>query len=703
MRKYSITERKSARGIWDLLHTILYFSPNIKTDLNQSKGHIMRITCVVFFLLFIQVSVIAQPEKFGRISSEDWELTPEELEHEAIVLFDYGELRVEDDLQYKYVRHWRIKINNDAALAYANIRLRYNYEDEGQEYKKIEAFSYNLDERGKVQKTKLGKDNLFEEDYVGNWKDIKVTIPNVREGSIIDFRFEKILGGPYQLPNWYFHEEIPVKWSEFVAEIPVYLRFSLIQNLNKEPDVQEVKSTKSSISYNTSVNSSGYGGSRGQKLRLASPAEEFRWVLKDLPALEEEPYIRSIENYRSFIFLQYKGISIPEYEINDTYTESWDSFAEEVEESPRVGGAIKAEPWSIQLAEELTRGMASDLEKIERIFEYITEFDKEEGDFSFSYEDLREVNENRSGNRTSLNVLFIKLLRSIGIFADPVFISTRDNGEILKEYVLSDQFNKIISRVTINNTVHFLDSSSPISNVLLPMENINGDGLVILNGRGIWAKVENSYRTSSSIDVRAELKENGSVSGSFQAQFEGYDAITYLQLYEQDSLAAQRVISFFDEDVEIDSLVISYPTFTQPKVEIEGRFELLDPNEDQIGELFYIRPIGFEYLNLTQFQSTPRKYPIEFPFAARRTLSFKMTLPDGYEPDDLPESTTITIPGKRFNYTDSFFNLSSGLSIERKLITLDTNFDLNDYGKVKSVIEAAGAETPTIVIKKIAK
>ncbi len=686
-----------------MVNTIPYFKLKSHINLNQHAKHIMRIACFLLFLLLAQDLVVAQPEKFGRISSEDWELEPHELEHEAVVLFDYGELRVEDDLDYKYIRHWRIKINNDAALNYANISLRYNYEDDGQEFTKIEAFSYNLDERGKVQKTKLSKDNYFEEDYVGNWKNIKVTIPNVREGSIIDFRFEKILGGPYQLPNWYFHNEIPVKWSEFVAEIPVYLRFTLIQNLNREPDIQEVKSTKSSISYNTSVNSSGYSGNRGRKLRLASPAEEFRWVLKDLPALEEEPYIRSIENYRSFIFLQYKGMSIPEYEINDTYTESWDSFAEEVEESPRVGGAIEPEPWSIELAEDLTQDLATDLDKIERIFSYITDFEKEQGDFSFIYEDLREVNRNRSGNRTSLNVLFIKLLRSIGILADPVFISTRDNGELLKEYVLSDQFNKIITRVTINNTVHFLDSSSPIPNVMLPMENINGEGLVVLNGRGIWAKVENSYRTSSSLEVRAELKESGSISGSFQAQFEGYDAITYLQLYEEDSLAAQRMISLFDEDVEVDSVVITYPTFTEPKVNIEGRFEWSNPSQNELGELLYVQPIGFEYLNITQFQNTPRKYPVEFPYPARRTLSFKMALPEGYVPDDLPGSTTITIPGKRFNYTDSFFNLSSGLSIERKLIMLDTNFALSDYAKVKSIIDAAGKETPTIVIKKMSE
>jgi len=45
----------------------------------------------------------------------------------------------------------------------------------------------------------------------------KFAFPNVREGSIIEYKYTMVSPYIFQLDDWKFQYEIPVKWSEFTA------------------------------------------------------------------------------------------------------------------------------------------------------------------------------------------------------------------------------------------------------------------------------------------------------------------------------------------------------------------------------------------------------------------------------------------------------------------------------------------------------
>ena len=57
------------------------------------------------------------------------------------------------------------------------------------------AYTYNL-VNNKVEKTKLGSDSEFIEKINKFWSRKKIAMPNVKEGSIIEFKFE--ISSPYE-------------------------------------------------------------------------------------------------------------------------------------------------------------------------------------------------------------------------------------------------------------------------------------------------------------------------------------------------------------------------------------------------------------------------------------------------------------------------------------------------------------------------
>ena len=86
----------------------------------------------------------------------------------------------------------KIKILNSNGLRYANVTLQYNFRDKPINYNTqmydIEAYSYTM-ENGKIHKTKLLNKNIRIAQLNDSVAQVKFTIPNVRVGSIIEYKY----------------------------------------------------------------------------------------------------------------------------------------------------------------------------------------------------------------------------------------------------------------------------------------------------------------------------------------------------------------------------------------------------------------------------------------------------------------------------------------------------------------------------------
>ena len=79
-------------------------------------------------------------------------------------------------------------------------------------------------ENGKVVESVLEKSMIFDEEMDTRHTEHKFTLPNVREGSIIEFYY-KVRSDFWSLPDWQFQHDIPALWSECRVSYPEYFYF----------------------------------------------------------------------------------------------------------------------------------------------------------------------------------------------------------------------------------------------------------------------------------------------------------------------------------------------------------------------------------------------------------------------------------------------------------------------------------------------
>lgn len=675
---------------------------HITTNIDKSK-HMKQIILLIFLSLLVS-SLQAQPKKFGKVSKDDLlqHFSKADSSFHAVVLFDYGTYEAQDDFKYLFVRHKRIKILTDTGVEHATFGIEYNSESYKQYIEKIEAFTFNISQKGKVEKKKLQKDSIFEEDELGGWKTKKFTMPDVREGSIIDLRYELLLGSEGQLPNWYFDSNLPVKWSELEAEIPTFQRFNLVSRLNKPLIKNERDQSEISFQFRVSDIDRGYSSGSTKKLRIRSPADKFVWAMKDLPALEYVPFVHSIYNYRSNIQFDFKGIEIPNYNIYQDYSNTWESVTKTLLKQDEYGGQLNSEAWSRQAANAIVAEAKSNIEKVELIVKYINAFSWTEFYGFYADKDLEEVWNDRSGSSAELNLLLIKLLKETLIPTDPVLISTRPNGRLSKKFVQPGQFNKTIASVLIDRKRYFFDAVNEFDNYLLPQSNLNGAGLIVDSTNVQWVDLKADVRSSMKFKVDGAIEEEGRVSGQLSIEAKGYEALRFKET--EEGIIEDYMTEYLSSDlhiVELDSLEVEPYLFFSPQVELKSDFQM-ETQQVRTGDtdLLYVQLPGFDFIEIEDLNNDERTLPVEFSFPATYSLEFRLSLPEGYILDELPEKETVKIPGKSFTYSDSFLDLGDRVVLERRFNGVEITFPAQDYEMIRSVFSAVKAPTKTIVLRK---
>lgn len=153
-------------------------------------------------LLLLSAFFIQQNTRAGELSHEYGEVTQADFDlkaegflkdADAAVIYDIGESDFYYS-DYKFVinfqRKTRIKIFTEAGIENAEITIPfYKSDDFTEKVSDIKAVTYNL-ENGVITETTLYNSQIFEEKINENWYIKKFTLPSVKAGSIIEFRYD---------------------------------------------------------------------------------------------------------------------------------------------------------------------------------------------------------------------------------------------------------------------------------------------------------------------------------------------------------------------------------------------------------------------------------------------------------------------------------------------------------------------------------
>src|ERR1700761_7499121 len=165
-------------------------------------------------------------EDYGKINKDELELKACDFEKDANseILFDKANVFYDDSFNIIMERHKRLKIFNDNGKDKANIRIEFYSIDRYEDITGVQAETINLTD-GKTEITKLDKKLIYVQHIDKQRSAIVFTMPNVKAGSVIEFKYRWQTNSFSNMPDWVFQDDIPVRYSELTTEIPEYFTF----------------------------------------------------------------------------------------------------------------------------------------------------------------------------------------------------------------------------------------------------------------------------------------------------------------------------------------------------------------------------------------------------------------------------------------------------------------------------------------------
>ncbi len=265
-----------------------------------------NLLAIILFFAFFCSSTNAQDFKLGKVSLAELEEKehPKDPSAAAAVLFKKGEVKFEyndsDGFQVVTTVKTRIKIYKKEGYGWANQEVRYYLENSLNENVSFsDAITYNLI-GGKIEKTKLKSDGEFIEKINKYWGQKKITMPNIKEGSVIEFEYtikSPMIGS---LRDWDFQASIPVNYSEFATYIPEYFDYKRNQKGYVSIKTETEKLNRKVNYVSTTDYQDGSKPIRSNE-ELSFIETKTTFSIMDLPAVKEEAYVNNMDNYTSSI------------------------------------------------------------------------------------------------------------------------------------------------------------------------------------------------------------------------------------------------------------------------------------------------------------------------------------------------------------------------------------------------------------------
>jgi hypothetical protein len=259
--------------------------------------------CLSLHNLFAQEALSI---KFGKISQADFKIEAPKFDSEAnaLIIADIGKTSFEGNdkgfFTLIFTRFIRVKIMNKNGfdIGSQNILLYHNSEGDFEKLTSLKGSTFNL-ENGVVNETKLDDKSVFNEKYSKNYDSRKFSMPALKVGSIFDLVYT--IKSPFdtELRPWEFQGEYPRLWSEYEVTIPPPFHYVMRMQGDEHFDVNTTKS----VYQNFSVREEN-GTSQSAMYSVSGTSINQRWVKKNVPALHEEPFTTTLDNYNSRVAFQ---------------------------------------------------------------------------------------------------------------------------------------------------------------------------------------------------------------------------------------------------------------------------------------------------------------------------------------------------------------------------------------------------------------
>ena len=666
------------------------------------KKHIL-----VVFVLLSFITMHAQDFDFGEVSKAELEekKRPNDPEANAAILYENTYITMRyiqgEGFQLETNVHKRIKIYNKDGFDMANHSVPlFKGSGEREKVTGLKAYTYNLVD-GKIKDTKLRKDGIFKEQR-NKYVDIqKITMPNIKEGSVVEYKYKMISSYIGNVNEIQFQYEVPVNQINVTFEAHEYFIYK--KHYKGYFRIQPKETSRNGkIRLSSKSRNSVTGRASFNEDEIDFTFKVTKFSLKNVPALKEESFVSNIENYRSTVKFELAQTQMPN-SIPEYYAKTWDDVVKTIYESSDFGGQLTKTSYFKSDIDNLIAGASTDMEKAARIYKYVRDRVKWNGNYG-KYTDVgvRKAYKNKTGNVADMNLMLTAMLRHAGVNANPVILSTRSHG--IRMFPTLEGFNYVIAAIEVKDDVVLLDATNYYGEPnVLPMRALNWAGRLIRKD-GSWSQISLMPKQTAlhATMLNVTLDENGDITGKQRTQLTSHNALSFRRSYTKaDEADYLEKLENSIEDIEIsEHKVANLKKIGKPVLESYS-FEK-ESQAEVIGDKMYFSPLFFLSTDENIFKAEERVYPVDFGYPWKRKIMMNIQLPEGYEVESLPEAGVVKMPEGLGSYSFNISKTPAGISvvmskeINSSVITPDKYGALREFYKM--LVEK---EKEKVVLKKM--
>lgn len=634
--------------------------------------------------------------KFGKVTQEEINMPvyQQDTTASAVVLNKSGDTYytfVGEDFQVEYNYETRIKILKPEGTSYANIAIPY-YQHETtnnnrEQISKIEAYAYNL-ENGKVVKTKMEKEYIFEERISPQTKKIKFSIPAVKAGTVIEYRYRRTSNFYYNLKEWNIQEGIPVANAYYRVIIPEYLKFNIATK-----GFEDIKTTEEIQHQSFTINLG-----KGKIIKTNSFSRKLTFTSANVPALKDENHLWCVNDFMSAVIFELQGVQLP-MSVYQPYTTSWEDIDETLKSSNSFGAHLSMKNPYPELSKLFANLPLTKEDLIKSIFITLKGLISWNGKYSLYADDIKKAVKNGTGTNAEFNFILLSALKDVGIEAYPILLSRKNLGRLPLTHPSIGKLNTfIVGAQDTDSTLVFIDGSIEYGSVnILPPVLLTDKARAL--GYNSWIDLTQIKGNSVKSMIKASVNQDGTINGSAQRVFDGQFAaeMSYYYFQAKDSTALIEMIQA-ESEIQIKDYQISSHLEHAEQVRDHITFSKTTTAN---GDFIYLNPMIIPHITQNSFTQEERKVPVEFPYPYTMTINAILTIPEGYQVEEMPQSIRFGMEDGSMKCTYTIAQTENQLTLNYHLRFNKITFTQAEYPTLKTYWETlVKKNTEQIVLKK---
>lgn len=618
---------------------------------------------LILLLFSITNLVFSQEHKFldyPKFDETELKKTHSQIEKNAPAEILYNSLSIDlsPSSQYFYQKKYfsKIKIyDKKRSEEWLNLNIPVA---SGESLSDFEVTVYNY-KNNSVEKTTISKQDQLKENLVKGLKFYKLAIPNVSDGSVIEYHYRIETGNVFNL-TYYLQYNIPVIYQEYIFEYPESLTYTF-------------NGTGNSIAPKYNVNKA--------LSRLGIDMNVYKFGYENVSSVQKENFVKGNDRDRAKVKPELRKYAARYFLFESS--DKWSKLAEKLKYSDNFGGFLGTGAKGI-LPEDIKKTL-DPLERANKVFEFVKNNYKWNKDFGIiASQSLRQFVKTKSGNCADINLLLTVLLKDAKLEANPVLISTVDNGVLNVFTPNLNSVNMVLASIKIKDQLYFYDATSIASRVnMLPERDWNDFGILLENDKATDLSFSNTNISKKELLVKADIDlQNSEITGNLIKKEAGLYAI---EAYDDFDNNHDKYNQAFKADFATNIKEVKSKLLPDGDFESQMKFSS-SSLMDVVGNKIILNPLLFLNTGNESFdQKEERKNQIDFISAFTREKKVEITVPNGYKVADLPKPKKIVTDDKEISYFYKIEYINNKILVSSKVDVLSQNYPKEYYSFFKQI------------------